>query len=316
MKKLITGSWFEFRHSGAPEGKYWNDTIHNFTEEQWREKVREMHEIGMKYIVLMSTALEYKTYYPSKILKDRWDTACAEPVEVLLDECDKLGMKVFVGNGFYDNWRETINNMTDPRVQKLTLAGMNELAEQFGHHKSFYGWYYSDESRIRGNISKEFLDYVNLCSAEAHKLGNHFKTLIAPYGTRDVIENDDYVRSLEAMDIDFVAYQDEIGVQKTQLCESEGFYAALKRMHDKAGRGKLWADVEVFEFKEGPVYQSALTPAPIERIKAQLDAVAPYVDEILIYQYMGLMSKPGSIAFAGHESAAQLYNDYVKYTKE
>ena len=40
--KPITGSWFEFLHHNTAEGKYWNETITAFTEEQWRLKLREM----------------------------------------------------------------------------------------------------------------------------------------------------------------------------------------------------------------------------------------------------------------------------------
>ena len=177
------------------------------------------------------------------------------------------------------------------------------------------GWYYPDETWIGGHMSKEFVNYVNLSSAEVHKMGAHFKTLIGPYGTRDVIADDPYVRDLEGLDIDFVAYQDEIGVQKTKVEESAGFYEALKRVHDKAGRSKLWADVEAFQF-EGEVYHSALLPAPFERLQKQLEAVSPYVEEILIYEYPGLFSKPGSSAFAGHPSAAKLYADYMNYRLE
>ena len=40
------------------------------------------------------------------------------------------------------------------------------------------------------------------------------------------------------------------------------------------------------------------------------------MDTILIYQYQGLMNKPGSHAFAGHPDSTRLYTDYVKWRKE
>ena len=309
--KPITGSWFEFLHHNTAEGKYWNETITAFTEEQWRLKLREMKEAGLKYVVLMATALYDKAYFKTDIFPE-WKIGCANPIEVLLDEADKLDLKVFIGTGFYGDWTKPIENMTDKKILARMLQAINELAALYGHHKSFYGWYYPDETWIGGHMSKEFVNYVNLSSAEVHKMGAHFKTLIGPYGTRDVIADDPYVRDLEGLDIDFVAYQDEIGVQKTRVEESAGFYEALKRVHDKAGRSKLWADVEAFRF-EGEVYHSALLPAPFERLQKQLEAVSPYVEEILIYEYPGLFSKPGSSAFAGHPSAAKLYADYMNY---
>ena len=53
--KPIKGTWFEFRHHNPPEGKYWNPVCRNFTDEQWRCKVREMRDFGMEYIVLLCT---------------------------------------------------------------------------------------------------------------------------------------------------------------------------------------------------------------------------------------------------------------------
>lgn len=309
--KPISGSWFEFLHHNAAEGKYWNAVLTNFTAEQWREKLREMQEAGMRYIVLLATALHFKAYFRTKLFP-QWEIGCPDPIEVLLDEADRLGMHVFISTGFYGEWTDPAGNMTDPAVLRKMLSAIDELSALYGHHPSFYGWYYPDETWINGYLSPEFMRYVNLSSGEIHRMGAHFKTLIGPYGTRNVMADDRYVCDLETLDIDFMAYQDEIGVRKTHLDEVGSFYAALKRAHDRAGRAKLWADIEIFSF-EGDVYHSALLPAPFERVQKQLEAVSPYVEEILIYEYPGLMNKPGTKAFAGYPSSEQLYTDYMAY---
>ena len=41
------------------------------------------------------------------------------------------------------------------------------------------------------------------------------KTLIAPYGTNLTLTNSKYIDALASLDVDFIAYQDEIGVKKT-----------------------------------------------------------------------------------------------------
>ena len=74
---------------------------------------------------------------------------------------------------------------------------------------------------------------------------------------------------------------------------------------------KIWADMEVFQF-EGPIYTSALLPAPFERIKAQLQGIQDFVDEVMIFEYPGLFSRPGSIASMG-KSQEKLYTDYKAY---
>ncbi len=133
--------------------------------------------------------------------------------------------------------------------------------------------------------------------------------LIAPYGTRVAAADDAYVRQLDRMDVDIVAYQDEVGVEKSRVTETSAFFEGLRRAHDRAARARIWADMEVFRF-EGKVYESALLPAAFERVERQLGAVSPWVDTILIYQYQGMMSRPGSISPAGPPESNRLYNDY------
>ena len=52
------------------------------------------------------------------------------------------------------------------------------------------------------------------------------------------------------------------------------------------------------------------TPADIDRLTHQIDAICDYVDEILVYEYIGIMNKPGTIAYAGHPDSVSYYEDY------
>ena len=127
-----------------------------------------------------------------------------------------------------------------------------------------------------------------------------------------MLSSDYFVRSLAETDVDFIAYQDEVGVKKTKVDRTEKVFEKLRRAHDKAGRAELWADIELFDF-EGMVYKSALIPASFERIKKQIENAAPYVDKILSYQYLGIMNPSDSKAFAGHQNSVKLYEDYREY---
>lgn len=312
MKRKLDGTFFEFRHHNTAEGKYWNPALEKFTSEDWRNKVREISALGMEYIVIMSTALYDRCYFRSSVFPFA-DIACDDPIEAVLDEADKCGIKVFLGNGFYGDWRKPGQNITSPEVMKRTFCAMEELAVLYAHHESFYGWYFPDETCIILRFSKAFMKYVNRCSEFCSRITPNKKTLIAPYGTNLTLTNDRYVRSLAELDVDFIAYQDEIGVKKTKAGSSERLFEKLRIAHDKAGRSQLWADIELFDF-EGMVYKSALIPANIERISLQIDSVAPYADKILGYQYLGLMNPSDSKAFAGHPDSVKLYNEYHKIT--
>ncbi|MBN2376291.1 MAG: hypothetical protein JXD22_07815 [Sedimentisphaerales bacterium] len=141
--------------------------------------------------------------------------------------------------------------------------------------------------------------------------------LFAPYGTNRAAEMDvdTYAKGLEKCEIDIIAYQDEVGCQRMNTEVSARAFAKLRKAHDKVQRPKLWADVETFDW-EGPginVKQSPLVPTTWTRLKNQLAAVSPYVDEIAIYQYQGLLSQPYTTAPAGRSDATTLYIDYVKW---
>jgi len=311
--KPIMGSWFEFTHGFAPEGKYWNSILPQFTEAQWKAKVWEISETGMQYLVLMAVANAGKTFYPSA-LQPRYDYACSDPLEAVLSAADECGIKFFVSNDFWSDWKDSNKMMTDSDVAKLREKGMEEVAEKYSHHKSFYGWYYPNESGLWNTIDDTTISYVNRCNKLAKELTPHSVNLIAPYGTNSIRLDDQYVRQLEKLDIDIVAYQDEIGVKKTKVGTAGKYYEALYKVHAKAGRSRLWADMEIFEF-EKDVYNSALVPADFNRILKQMEDISPFVENILIYQYIGIMNKPGSTAYVGHPDSTKLYTDYMNWLK-
>jgi hypothetical protein len=303
--KPVEGSWFEFQHHSVVEGKYWDHVLKTFTADQWDRKVKEIADAGIKYLVLLHVAIDGKTFYPSKLLP-KHILGCDDPLETVLSAADKYGIKFFISNDFFGEWTNVEMMMKDKGINALRFKAMNEIAEKYSHHKSFYGWYFPNETSINGSFRDFFIDYVNSCSAEARRLTPAGETLIAPYGTRLVNTDDKFTEQLRKLDVSFIAYQDEVGVNKTRTDESAAFFEKLSKSHSKAGRSKIWADVEFFKF-EGDTYKSALVPAPWERVIKQLEAVSPFVEKIFIYQYIGIVNKPGTDIFAGHPDSAVLY---------
>lgn len=308
---LISGSWFEFQHNGAPEAKNWNKQFLEFTPEQWSALLTDMASVGMEYVVLMASALGVKTFYKSKHFES-FPTATEDPMQVMFDTADRLGMKIFVSNDFFGDWMYPENMFFDKEVTAKREIAMAELVERFGHHKSFYGWYWPNELDIFPNYHDNFVAYVNNCKKFADGLMAGKKSLIAPYGTFHLVTDDNFCRQLDRLDVDFIAYQDEIGVRKANVEWTPRYFEALKVAHDKVGKAKLWADMEVFEF-EGPIYTTPLHPAPIQRIIKQLEGIAPFVERVLIYQYPGIMSKPGTKARIATPEATRLYTEYNEY---
>ena len=318
--KHINGTWIEIHHFNIKEGKYFNPICHEFTDRQWKNKIKELASLNMKYIVLMGVAITdtnnyTEVFYPSSIFKKSKMIKAKDPVKAILSEASKHDMKVFVGAGTFGYWADVFTNMTSNLVHQKTVKVMKELYDLYGHYSSFYGWYYPDETGINGHYEEEFINYVNSKTSFSKTLNKDLKTIIAPYGTRHIDTDDLYIDQLKRLDVDFVAYQDEVGVRKSNEFETKEFYKKLKIAHDIANKSKLWADVEIFEF-EGDVYKSALLPSNTIRLKDQLNSISDYVEEVLVFQYQGMMNKPSTISFCGHPDSIKFYKDYKKLLKK
>lgn len=312
MLKPILGSWFEFHHCLKTEGTYWNPALAAFTCEQWREKIREIAGIGMEYLVLMHVAEDGLAYYDTPLC-GKHQIACENPLEAVLSACDEFGVKFFVGLGYFTPGGSPYERLNDPQETRTRLREMSVLTELFGHHDSFFGWYWPHETYTCPGFCDPFIEYVNNCSREARKITPQAKTLIAPYGVRVVVSDDRLVRELERMDCDIIAYQDGVGVRTNRPEELPAFYEGLRKAHDRAPKTALWADMEIFEFEGEVGGKSPLIPASFSRIERQIESIAPFVDTILVYQYPGMMNRPGSKAFAGHVESPRLYTDYVRW---
>lgn len=307
----IEGTWLDFQHQNAFDGIYWNEQTREFTCAQWEGKAGEISDVGMDTIVLMSTALDDKAFYPSQFIKDRWNLACEDPVEAILHAADRNRQHVFVSAGFYGHQTEETSQAPD--YLEWHFRHSEDLWSRYSAHPSFFGWYIPNEAEIDGHFSDGFLAFTPRLTAHLRSLAPGKRILIAPYGTNKVEETDRFVEQIQALGVDCIAYQDEVGVRKTQVAQLEEIYARLRRLHNRAGI-PLWADVEIFEF-EGRVYRSPLIPAPLERIQRQLAAIGPYVEKILCYQYHGLMNPPDSSQHCGHQDSVRLHQEYANWMR-
>ncbi len=308
--KPISGSWFEFQHLNIEEGYYWDPALKNFTAEQWKEKVREIKEIGMEYLVLMGVAAFGYAFYPTK-LAPRFELACEDPLEAVLSAADEVGIKFFVSNDFWGDGRNADKMMQDIGIKKIREMSMVEIAARYSHHKSFYGWYFPNESYLHPYLDEFFIDYMNDCAKIAKSLTPDCVNIIAPYNIKAEKADDNYVKQLERMNIEIIAYQDGVGVNSTKLGEPAIYFEHLYKAHEKASRSRIWADMELFYFEDKT--KGNLLPADFNtRILKQMEDLSPFVDKILCYQYLGCMNKPGTKAYAGHENkeSVRLYNQY------
>ena len=303
----LSGSWMDFFHWPG-EGLYFSDTLRTFDAGQWQAKVREMASLGMTYVVLTGTAVvrpgREEAYFRTDLLPFPEDYRCPDPIGAVLEEADRQDMKVFVSCGWYGNMQRPWENMQSKEVTRKAFRAMEQLYALYGSHPSFYGWYLPDETAISETYEPFFIDYVNRYADFGKSVFPDGMMLIAPYGTRTVRVCDAYLKQLDELRCDLIAYQDEVGVRKTTPEESERSFAALKEMHDRVGKARLWADIELFDF-EGEVYRSPLIPAETSRLAKQLAAAGPYAEDLLCYCYPGILNLPGTEAFCGRADSAR-----------
>lgn len=304
---MITGSFLDFVHHN-PKETTWNEQTIAFSDKMWEAKVDEMAEIGIEYLVVLSVALDYKSFYPSKIFH-KWDLKAQDPLGAVLHAAERNKMKVFLGAGFYGDWTKPWEAFSDLGVRQKTKAAIEELALQYGDYRSFYGFYWPNELGIDGYFPQIFIDHVNECNNLAKANLPKAKTLIAPYGTNKAIPDATYVKQLKELGVDIIAYQDEVGARKSRPEDLSKIFSALKKAHQQA-EVLLWADMEIYEFA-GEILVSPLLPGNFQRIIKQIDALSPLVDEIICYQYLGMMNKPNSLAFAGTKESKELYKAYT-----
>ena len=311
----ITGTFFEFRHHSGVEGTWYNPALRSFTDAQWEEMIRDIHALGMDTLVLMCSSLVYPDScesYPPVTVFPKADMACSRPMDVLMETAEKLQMHVYLSAGFYGVWLYPLEKMKSMEVQERAFRACEQMLEKYGSFRCFEGWYMPDETEAGPYFNPVFLDYVSRYSAFFRALTPDKKILIAPYGTNKIVPDDTFVRQLEGLDVDYVAYQDEVGVEKSLPDETGAYYAGLRKAHDRAGRSHLWADMEIFRF-EGDVYHSPLLAAPMERVEKQIESLSPHVEKILVYAYPGMMSRPGSSAGYGRKESEVFYDDYRKW---
>ena len=148
--KPVTGTFMNF---------FWQDERNNFTNQRnvdqtdpllWETKVREMHEMGIDYLVFMAVANEGKAIYPSAFMPWAYPEGRKSPIDAIMDTADELGMHVMVSTGWA---RNQLDDLADPYVIETQRKIMEELAALYGSRPSFYGWYLPVEGCFIPSVS-------------------------------------------------------------------------------------------------------------------------------------------------------------------
>jgi hypothetical protein len=194
---------------------------------------------------------------------------------------------------------------------------IDEVWQQYGHHKSFAGWYLSMEiSRKTKGATQAF----NTLGLQCKGVSNGMPTFISPWidGKKAILASSASISKADEISlakheqewseifagltnsIDAVAFQDG-HIDYHQLPE---FFAVNKKMADAFGL-QCWTNAETID-RDMPI---KFMPIKFEKLRLKLQAAqqAGY-DKAITFEFSHFMSPQSAYLQAGH-----LYNRYLEY---
>ncbi|WP_235833165.1 DUF4434 domain-containing protein [Arcticibacter tournemirensis] len=234
----------------------WDIPSQNWGYDKWNKDFDAMKKMGIDTVVLIRGAFgRYMTFHSKMLMKYEHKYMYEPAFDLLgmfLDLADKYDMKFYCG--IFDTGRYWLSGdfRKEVDINKLFL---DEIQEKYGHHKSFYGWYLSQEvSRRTGGIVESFAEI----GRHAKSISGNKPCLISPYihglKTDQVMSGDkattveqhvkDWTDILSGIkgSVDIMAFQDG----QVDYHELKEYLTANKELAGKFGMD-CWTNVESFD---------------------------------------------------------------------
>ncbi|GEP96377.1 DUF4434 domain-containing protein [Chitinophaga cymbidii] len=288
----------------------------NWGREEWDRDFGHMKAIGIDTVILIRSGYRRFITYPSAYLQKQF--GCYEPpvdlVKMYLELADKHGMQFYFG--LYDSGHYWDTGNMQPEIDANRYV-IDEVWQQYGHYKSFKGWYLSMEISRR---TKGAVEAFSTLGKQCKDVSNDLFTFISPWidGKKAVLAASAGLTKEDAVSVqehekewseifdgvrgavDAVAFQDG----HIDYHELHEFFAVNKRMADKFGM-QCWTNAESFD-RDMPI---KFLPIKFEKLRLKLEAarLAGY-DKAVTFEFPHFMSPQSAYLQAGH-----LYNRYKEY---
>lgn len=314
---LIDGCWVSIYHWSEDEARWFNKDLRRLTDEDWKDKIRDMNRVGIKGVIIQNlfycneyagqhdmTVETYrgKAFYPSKIYPERFDIAAKDPVEAILSAADECEMNVFLGVGlfaWFDFSEESL---------KWHKRVTEELFEMYGHHKSLYGWYISEEMfgslyyeypYLKGSDYKNIVNFFEDYTSFVRELTPTKPVALAPNNIRFHEFEKEWKEILVNVDIlipfAFARDPEHLNIKEiADICNACGTH--------------FWVDMEMFAWP----LDNGLVPKSTEELIKEI-RMYDDVEQIYGYQYTGIMNSPDFKYELGGEKTRELYTGYYEY---
>lgn len=325
----ITGSFMDLTHINLWDAAWWTDKCGAWKEENWRALVQDMHAIGIDTVINTSSAFWGRPLFDGyeKTLGKKLEMGCEDPLGIVFDEVEKLGMKMFHGLGFRGRICQVSDYalMQKPWDESFFTWGQSlaqALCERFSDSPAFAGLYISNEISFDHPVNVELYEKY-MKEYVRPVIGNDIKLLASPgyLGVHENLEKstaDELASQIERTTVNIVAPQDyggrDISIDKALELVKHN----TKGLKDVSGMledigVELWSNCEMFEKEPSPDGRIYCVPGPFERIRQQIEIQAPFVEKLICYQYQGIWNKQTDLVNIGHPGCSELYKQYCEY---
>lgn len=291
----------------------------NWGAQEWDRDFGHMKAVGIDTVILIRSGYRRFITYPSTYLQ-RGHGCYAPPVDLVklfLELADKHGMQFYFG--LYDSGHYWDTGNMQPEIDANRYV-IDEVWQQYGHHKSFKGWYLSMEisRKTRGAA-----DAFRTLGLQCKEVSGGLPTLISPWidGKKAVMAASSALTKEQSVSlgehqrewseifdgirgaVDAVAFQDG----HIDYHELPDFFAVNKALADQYGL-QCWTNAESLD-RDMPI---KFLPIKFEKLRLKLEAArqAGY-DKAITFEFSHFMSPQSAYAQAGH-----LYNRYREYLQQ
>ncbi|WP_207422844.1 DUF4434 domain-containing protein [Desertivirga brevis] len=290
----------------------------NWGRAEWDADFSHMKSVGIDSVYLIRSGLHRFITYPSKVLVKQ--EGCYEPpvdlVKMFLELSDKHGMNFYFG--LYDSGKYWANNQYQKEID-LNMRVIDEVWKNYGHFKSFKGWYLAQEISRR---TSGIIDLYAKLGKHCKDISNNLPTFISPWidGKKTVQSFSSTLTKDEAVTlkqheeewneifdgiskfVDAVAFQDG----HVEFHELDGFFEINKRLARKY-KMECWTNAETFD-RDMPI---KYLPIKFEKLRMKLEAARKAgFDKAITFEFSHFLSPQSAYLQAGH-----LFDRYKEYIK-
>lgn len=284
----------------------------NWGEREWAREFDTFVEAGIDTVVLIRLGLGERLACPSRAVTDRLPAlpVHVDLVQLFLDLAAERDIDFFLG--LYDShyhwyrydWRTEVD---------INLAVIDEMWQRYGGSPALRGWYLPHETT---DTSLRILDINTTLAARLREI-SELPILVSPFfhGRADMATSTDprqrprspeeHVQIWEEIFqryaglVDYCAFQDGT----VELARSAEYFAATAEAASRHGIVS-WANIETFD-RDMPI---RFPPTDWRKLAHKLDAVQPYVEKIITFEFSHFLS-PNSV----WPAARNLYDRYGEF---